>query len=167
MTRPLAPHRRADAEAGTSIVEVLVATSLLAIGVLVVLTSIGAAERATTAGERRAAAVRLAIGELETIRSHRYDEIGIAPGADGYRPRFEGRPTVNEPVNRVEATGLVDDGTTVYEVRRHVTWSPIEVGASRIDDGFKLVTVIVDWTDPAGAHQVRLDTGIYRFDAGS
>ena len=160
-------HGRTEAEAGTSIVEVLVATALLSVGVLVVLASIGAAERATAAGERRSAAVRLASDELESIRSLRYDDIGIAPSSDGYVPRFEGRPTVSGSVNRVEASGTTDDGATTFDVERHVTWSAIDVGGARIDDGFKLVTVVVAWSDPAGDHRIRHDTGIYRVGGGS
>ncbi|MEL6983784.1 MAG: hypothetical protein AAFO29_15270, partial [Actinomycetota bacterium] len=101
------PDRLAEGEAGTSIVEVMVATLLLAVGVLALLTSIGAAERATAAGDQRSIAVRLATGELEVLRSLRYAEIGIATGAAGYVPRFEGRSTVTEAINRVELGGAI------------------------------------------------------------
>ena len=163
---PLPPDRRAETEAGTSIVEVMVATLLLSVGVLALLTSVGAAERATAAGDRRSIAVRMATGELEVIRSLPYDEIGIATGDAGHVARFEGRPTVTETHNRVEAIGRLIDGSTTFEVRRHVTWAPVDVGGSRIATGYKLATVIVTWTDPAGRHEVRQDTGLYATGAG-
>ena len=139
----------------------MVATLLLAVGVLALLTSVGAAERATAAGDQRVVAVRLASGELEVLRSLPYDDIGIATGSSGYVPRFEGRPTVTGTVNRVDATGEVTEGSTTFSLRRHLTWRPIEVGGVRVDTGYKLATVIVSWTDAAGPHEVRQDTGLY------
>ncbi len=155
------PDRRAEAEAGTSIVEVIVATTLLAIGVLVVLTSFGAADEAADAGDRRSTAARLAGSELEAVRAFAYDEVGIALTDADYVRRFERRPTVTGAVNRVEAVGFAEIDGTRYEVRRHITWSPIEVRGVTNREGYKLVTVVVRWTDTVGDHEVRQDTGLY------
>ena len=67
---------------------------------------------------------------------------------------------VTGAVNRVAATGTVTDGPTTFEIRRHVTWSPVTVDGSRVDRGYKQATVIVSWTDPAGDHQPGRDTDV-------
>ncbi len=148
-------------EAGFTIVEAIVATMLLAVGVLTVVASLGAAARSEAAGEHRQEAARLASSEVEAIRAVPYPEVGIALASPGYAARFESRPTVTAAVNRVEATGTQIVGGTTYAIRRHVTWAPIQVGAVRHAQGYKWATVIVSWTDATGAHQVRQDTGRY------
>lgn len=161
MTASISPWRRADAEAGTSIVEVMVATLLLSVGVLAVVTSLGAATRAARTGDLRSIAVRVAADELEVVRAMPFDQIGISAADPAYQLRFEGRSTVSEAVNRIGATGDVVIDDMAFDIRRHVTWRPIDVGGSRINEGFKLVTIVVTWTDPAGDHEVRQDTGIH------
>lgn len=152
---------RIDGEAGTSIVEAIVATMLLAVGVLAVVASLGAASKATATGDHRTIAARLAAGELEAARAIPYDDLGIAVSSRGYVSRFEGRLTVTTGRNAVVALSeqLVDP--TEYTIRRHVTWAPIQAGPTRIAQGYKLVTVIVTWTDATGPHQLRQDTGVY------
>lgn len=153
---------RLDGEAGFTIVEAIVATMLLAVGVLTVVASLGAAARSEAAGDHRQEAARLASSELEAIRAVPYAEVGIALTSRGYVSRFEGRPTVTAPVNRVEATGTQTVGGPTYTVRRHVTWAPIQVGAVRNAQGYKWVTVLVSWVDATGSHQIRQDTGRYQ-----
>ncbi|MDH4365864.1 MAG: hypothetical protein OEY70_17445 [Acidimicrobiia bacterium] len=153
---------RLDGEAGFSIVEAIVATMLLAVGVLAVVASMGAAARTEAAGGHRQEAARLASSELETIRAFPYAEVGIALTSRGYLPRFESRPTVTGAVNRVDATGTRTVGGTTYAIGRHVTWAPIQVGAVRNNQGYKWATVLVSWTDATGSHQIRQDTGLYQ-----
>ncbi len=152
---------RLDGEAGFSIVEAIVATMLLAVGVLAVLGSLGAAARTGAAGDHRQDAARLASSELEAVRAVPYAEVGIALTTRGYVARFESRPTVTAAVNRVEATGTATVGETTFTIRRHVTWAPIQVGAVRSAQGYKVATVVVSWTDASGSHQLRQDTGLY------
>ncbi|MEZ5411990.1 MAG: hypothetical protein R2761_28400 [Acidimicrobiales bacterium] len=153
---------RLDGEAGFSIVEAIVATMLLAVGVLAVVASIGAAARTEAAGGHRQEAARLASSELESIRAVPYTEVGVALTSLGYVPRFEGRPTVTAAVNRVDATGTQAIGGTSYAIRRHITWVPVQVGAVRNSQGYKWATVLVSWTDASGSHQIRQDTGLYQ-----
>jgi hypothetical protein len=161
MKASIAPNRRADPEAGTSVVEMMVATLLLSVGALAVVASIGAAARATRAGELRSVAVQLAADELEAVRAVPFDQIGISTADPDYEIRFEGRRTVTETANRIEATGQIVIDQITFDLRRQVTWGAIEVGGARIEEGFKQVTIIVTWTDPSGSHEVRQDTGIY------
>ncbi len=149
-------------ERGTTIVEVIVATMLLAVGVLAVLSSMGTASKASAVADHRSTAVRVATTEIETMRSWPYDGVGIRPTSRGFTSRFESRPTVSGNSMRAKATGSIDVGGVTYDIVRHVTWSPISVKGSTISDGYKLITVIVAWGDTAGRHEMRQDTGLYR-----
>jgi hypothetical protein len=144
-----------------SIPEVLVTTMLLALGVGAVVGTLGAAGEATASGRHQSVAAGLASGELEAIRAVAYDDVGIAPSDPGYVPRFESRNTVTEAVNRVEPLDQVEVDGTTFDLRRHVTWSPIDVGPTRIAEGYKRLTVIVTWEDGTGDHRLRLDSGLY------
>ena len=140
------------------------ATMLLGVGVLAVLSSLGAATTATSVADGRSTAVRLATTELETLRSWPYDDVGISTSSRGYRSRFEKRRTVSDGDSRVEAKDEITVDNVVYEVRRHVTWASIKVGRSVTRQGYKVVTVIVSWEDRVGDHSVRQDTGLYSPD---
>lgn len=150
-----------DADAGTTIVEIIVATMILSVGVLAVLTSFGSATKASSAADHRATAARIATSEIEAVRALSHDAVGIATSSPGYVSRFEGRDTVNDGPARVEGRSEVTVGTTRYEIRRYVTWAPIQVDATRIARGYKHVTVVVGWSDAMGAHEVRLDSGVH------
>lgn len=157
---------RVDGEAGTSIPEVLVATMLLAVGVGAVVATLGAASVATAAGRHQSTAAGIASGELEAVRAVTYDGVGIAPASPGYVPRFEGRDTVTETGNRVVPVDEMTVDQTTFDLRRHVTWGDIDVGGTRIAEGYKRITIIVTWADGTGDHQLRLDGGIYEVSGG-
>ncbi len=151
-------------ERGATIVEMIVATMLLAIAVLAAATAMGAATKTAAVAEHRSVAARLATSEVESIRSRPYGLIGIDPATRGYKPRFEGRPTVSGRDHVLKPTGTVSVGGVDYRIERHVTWSPITVGGSTSAEGFKIITIIVAWDDTGGPHEVRQDTGIFRHD---
>ena len=156
---------RPDSEQGTSIPEVIVATMLLAVGVMAVVGTIGVALRATSSGERRQVATRIAEAEIEQLRSIPYDEVGISPASRLYQVSYEGRPTVTGTVNRVEPLTILEEDGLTYYVLRYVTWRPITAGGSRISQGYKSATISVIWIDGRSLRAVRLDTGLY--EAGS
>lgn len=151
-------------ERGVSLVEVMVATMVLAVGALGVLASLRATATSAAVADHRFEASRLATSELETIRSWRDEVVAVDPSADGYRVRHEGRSTVTDPAGRVDPVGAVDVDGTEFTVERHVTWAPVEGPDGRIDQGYKLVTVVVRWNDVGGDHEVRFDTGLHRND---
>jgi len=154
-----ADYRR---ERGTTLVEVIVATMLLTVGVLAVFGSMDTASQVSAVAEHRGTAARVATSEIETMRSWPYDEVGIKPTSNGFTSRFESLPTVSGTRMRADASDpLLIDGLS-YDISRHVTWSPISVGQSTIADGYKLITIIVDWVDTGGRHELRQDTGLYR-----
>jgi Tfp pilus assembly protein PilV len=157
---------RVEREAGTSIVEVIVATMLLAVGVVAVVGSLGSAGEAAATGEHRSTAAGISVNELESIRATPYEMVGIATADAGYVSRFEGRSTVTEADNRVASRGEVTAGGITFEIRRHVTWGAVQVGGSLIPEAYKHVTVVVIWADQTGGHTLRLDTGISEASSG-
>lgn len=162
MTSSPALRDRATTDRGTTVVEMIVATMLLSVGILAVLVSMNTATTTTAVADNRSTGVRVAGSEIEAVRSRPYDEAGISSGSRGFRRSFEGRTTVTSGAARVEARGsVVVDGIT-YAIRRDVTWAEITVGSTRIPEGYKIVTITVTWDDRVGDHEVRQDTGLYR-----
>ncbi|MDW3221151.1 MAG: hypothetical protein R8F63_21300 [Acidimicrobiales bacterium] len=162
MTSSPALRDRATTDRGTTVVEMIVATMLLSVGILAVLVSMNTATTTTAVADNRSTGVRVASSEIEAMRAQPYDDVGISSGSRGFRRSFEGRPTVTSGGARVEArASVVVDGIT-YDIRRDVTWASITVGATRIPEGYKLVTITVTWDDSVGDHTIRQDTGLYR-----
>lgn len=158
-------HRAcATDDRGTTVVEMIVASMLLGVGILAVLVSLNTATHTTATADHRNSAVGVATTEIETVRSWPYEAVGISPASRGFRPRFESRSTVTAGTVRVEALSDTTIGGIDYSIRRDVTWESITVNAARIDEGYKVVTVVVTWTDRVGTHTVRQDTGLYRPD---
>lgn len=62
--------------------------------------------------------------------------------------------------NPANAVPIVQGGVT-YTVARYVVWSDAHDASSTFDRAYKRLTVIVDWTDQAGAHVVRQDSLLY------
>ena len=89
MRSKVCARARVASDRGTTVVEMIVATMLLGVGVLAVFSSLSAAGKATSVADHRSTAVRVATSELETIRSWPYDDVGISVTRLGYRARFE------------------------------------------------------------------------------
>ena len=144
---------------GVTVVEMLVATFLLGVGVMGVAALFVASARSVAVADRQADATDVASGELEIIRSMAYDEVGIASDADGYVPTVDGRNTVTEPgLNLVLPLGsTLRDGTT-FDIERSVTWAP----AGATGQEFKTVIVTVRWDSSAGERTVTIQTGLYQ-----
>lgn len=149
---------RPPADRGTTVVELLVASLLLGVGVLGVAGLFVASARSTSVVESQADATDIATGEIELIRSLPYEEIGIAVSAPGYQPQVDGRPTVTEAGgNRVFPTGTVSRDGIDFGIERSVTW--IEAGTS--GRSYKLVVIDVTWRTASGDRSVTLQTGLY------
>jgi hypothetical protein len=161
-------RRRASAsgrgsERGVTVVEMLVASFLLGVGVMGVAVLFVASARSGAVADRQADATDVASGELEIIRAMAYDEVGIASDADGYVPIVDGRPTVTEPgPNLVLPLGTANRDGITYDIERSVTW--VEAGTTGTE--FKTVVVSVRWDSTAGERQVTLQTGLYEGSSG-
>ena len=145
-------------EAGVTVVEMMVASFLLGLGVMGVAALLVTSARTAAIAEAQSDASALATGELEIIRSFDYALVGIDPSSDGYLPSVEGRPTVTESEgNLVEARDKLEVDGTVYGIERSVTWAT--VGADL--EAYKIVRITVEWESRAGVRSLNVQTGLH------
>ncbi len=148
------------AERGLSIVEMLVATLLLAIGVAATTMVFASASDATFVAETRSDANRLAETEVERLRALDADRVGFDPATPGFRPRIDGATTVvvagsTMRPSRTETVESID-----FTVATEVTWESVTVAGVTTDEAYKRVRVEVSWTDRLGAHAVERVTAL-------
>lgn len=151
------PPRRGDS--GFTVIEMVVALTLIAFAFAALAAVLSGGLGALGAARQRSAFLEVANAEMERLRSHPYDDVGVFTGDPNLTAaypggKFEGHDAV-----------LVDDSTTAravtvvngpgqsvvkgvafpYTVRRWVTWhdhvpaSPAHV--------FKRLTVVVEWIE--------------------
>ena len=150
-------------EAGVTVVEMLVATFILGLGVMGVASLFVTGARSLEVSERQADATDVATSELEIIRALNYENLGIASSSDGYVPTFDGRETVTvDEKNLVEAISSITRAGTDFKVERSVTWAV--VGSNK--RAYKIIVVTVRWGTPAGERSVSTQTGRYEGTAG-
>jgi hypothetical protein len=137
-------------------VELVVSATVVLASVLATVSVVDASSRAVVAGDRRRAASALATSEIEAMRVLSSDRLGFAPGTPGAEAAFEGRDTVWVPMGVVEPTTEVQRGSTRYQVRRWVSWEPVDAGGRVVREGVKHLTVEVRWGDRV----VRQDSGV-------
>jgi Tfp pilus assembly protein PilV len=117
-------------------VEVMVALTVLALGVVAVIGVMGSAFNVSVTNSARSKAVALATKELETIRAIPYASIVAGPAT----------------TSRDEVSG-----SRTYHIERAVTW----VTKGTTAQAYKQGTVDVSWTDHAGRHDVHQTTYYY------
>lgn len=129
-----------DRDSGFSLVEVLVASSVLAVGILSAVQVMHSSFGVASGTSDRARAVAVAVDHLETARSTPFEQLAVQN--DPTAPPTETHQTV---------------GGAAYTVKRAVTWK------SNGSDGeaYKQVSVWVEWEDDAGAHEVHQQSYVY------
>lgn len=125
----LTPTRRRKGEAGFTLVEVLVATAIAAIGFLGLAATYVTSLRATVVGRNVSIATNLAAEALETMRRRPYEEIATSSPTS----------TVRDHVTFTSAATVAAVGTTSKKVTMAVSWTD-QFGAH--SPGVQLVTVI-------------------------
>lgn len=164
--RRLRHQRDTKNERGFTLVEAVVATLLMGVGVFGASAVFGGAGRTASAAEQRSAASNLASAELERARALPYDGAAIASTAAGYQPTHEGRPTVTNDgvsnVNQIEPTSIATINATDFQITRNISWAPLEVAGTTTIEGYKVLDVEVTWTDSTGDHEITYQTGLYR-----
>ncbi len=145
-------------ERGITVIEMLVASMILAVGVAGAATLFVASAESISVAGGEADATDIAAGELERVRAMPYLEVGVSVTADGYVPMVDGRQTVTEAgPNRVEPTGTLTRHDIDFRIERSVTWA----GVDGDPEGYKVVVVNVRW-DAAGLERsVKVQTGLY------
>lgn len=155
----------ASSESGTTVVEMIVATFVLGVGIAGAAGMLVASSRTVSATEHRATATAIGVAEVEEMRSWPYATLGIDPTEPGYQPSVDGRITVSEATgNRVEPRGLVEVDGLEFDIDRHVSWAAIGRGVDRRDQAYKVITVVIRWSDTTGDHDLLFETGVFGVD---
>lgn len=149
-------------EGGFTLVEMVIAISVLAAVVLAVSTVFDSGLRALSAAKARARANELATQGIEDLQRFSFNNLGLCAPPTGTAPagletnvdlNCGPSPTFQYPcntatvgVNPAAEYSCVDNNIT-YNVKRYVAW----VDAVKTT---KRLAVFVEWTDLAGNHQV-------------
>src|SRR5688572_10651330 len=159
--------RRPNGEGGFTIIEVLVALTLIAIMMVSVAGVFYSSLR--TAGEtgHRTAAAAVATRELEGIRAIPYAEVGFYGDQTDYRatlPPPDGRTTVTLAATTpatvtplISPTGTSTVGSLTYTFRRDIVWVNAQgpntlATPTTFVEAYKLAIVVVEWTNDTGTH---------------
>jgi prepilin-type N-terminal cleavage/methylation domain-containing protein len=160
-TRGLAPAH-GDDDAGFTIIELVVALSVIAVGIFATMQVFLGSLATTAYSDSRTRATALAAREVEGMRAAPYAQVGVSTSAPGYVSSItEGGQTyqtvvVSSPLITPQGTPEVVGGVT-YAIRRDAVWMPL----GSATNAFKRVIATVTWTDRAGTHSVRQDAGVY------
>ena len=167
------PRKTTATQDGFTIVEMMIALSLMAMTMVAISGVFFSGLKAASAINTRTSAVALATRETEAIRAVPYESIGFYESQGtppGPFPLFETLPTVTfgaTGTNQLAPTGTATVGPVTYSIERHLLW----VGANGLataahpatyyDEAYKKTVVIVSWTDGSGPHTLRQDSIIY------
>jgi len=145
--------RPAGDEDGFTLVEMIVAMTMLAFSLMALAQMTFGAMSALQATRQRSTFVELVTAEMEQLRSLPYDRVCVKTGdlAATYEPggTFEGRPAaVGNPCEPdPESTVAASDGATAHVVRRWVTFTDTAGGGGSPAERFKRLTVELDWDE--------------------
>ncbi|MDQ1438989.1 MAG: Fibronectin type domain [Acidimicrobiaceae bacterium] len=146
---------------GFTLVELMMALTILSIGIGSVVHVFHASFAVASEGNNRSRAVALATKEAEAMRAVPYDRLGFSPVQAGFTPAFEGAVTVvvGDPVVQPFGPDQVLGGMT-FQFARQVVWADAASTAGYAQ-AYKRVVVVVTWSDQAMAHAVRQEAFVY------
>jgi hypothetical protein len=159
-TREHIPAR--DAEAGFTILELVVALGILAVGIFSTMQVFLGSLSTTAYSDARTRATAIAAREVEDMRAAPYAQVGFSSSASGYVTSItEGGQTyttvvVASPTVTPQGTAEVVGGVR-FGIRRDIVWMPL----GSAPNAFKRVIATITWTDRARSHTVRQDAGVY------
>ena len=147
----------AGRERATGMLELVVAATLILAAILATVAVIDSSSRAVVASESSSSALEVARSDLESLRARPYGSVGLDPGAAGFLPGFEGRPTVELAGSTISPSERVTLDGKDYLVTRHITRDgPIGSGPAAAEV-LKRLTVEVRWDED---RSLRLDSSI-------
>ncbi len=163
---PRGQRARVDtSDAGFTIIEVVAALFLVAVGFAATMSVFWSDLRTAGVSQFRSAGATVATKETEAVHAVPYDSVGFYSDQSGYVTQFEGRNTVTlgttAPAGALAPTSVVPVGPITYSVARYVTWADTDPGSGNQPEAYKKTTVIVSWSDQGGSHQVRQDSVFY------
>lgn len=164
--RPLREHLEED---GFTIIEMMVALTVMAVAMVAISGVFFTGLKAASASASRTAATALATRETEAIRAVPYNGIGFYDDQAGRVAAFEGSATISlgsvTPLTatlRLVPTGTVAVGPVNYSVTRHVLWEGASGPSTTYPEAYRKTVVLITWTDSAGRpHEVRQDSIVY------
>ncbi len=151
--RPTSQDQAVKSQEGFTLIEMIVALTLMASVLLTLAFALFGAMNGLVASRQRSAFVEIVNGEMETLRALSYDKVGVASNNTSATydpgPTYQGRDAV------IVASGAPAAVTTVttspvkgiilpYKVRRWITWTDTFGGTAR---QFKRLNVEVEWTE--------------------
>jgi type II secretory pathway pseudopilin PulG len=154
--------RRVSGDGGFGMVELLIAMTVLAAGILVVFGMFNAATLQIRRAATVSTATAIADGRLEDFRSMKFAAIGLLKdGPDGVAnadARYKADAAyraVSTPENQTNSAVTITGTSTkptsmvtgpdrkLYRVDTYVTWQPVSTSSGRTGRNVKLVTVVV------------------------
>ena len=157
----------ARAESGFTILELIVALTVLAIALFGIASVFDASVRTSDLDIRRTEAVALSVQAVESLRAVPYSTLGLAPSDPSPADACDAGSTVVRASGAPYAavTSQTVNGVT-YAIDRCVVWAQASSGGSTT--AYKRVTAAVSWTDQARvAHVVRQDSIVYPGPGGN
>ncbi len=162
MRIPITQRTRLD-EGGFTLIELMAALTVLAIGIVSTASVILSSLDVGSQGNTRARAVALATREADSLRAVPYERLGFASTQPGYVATFENGTTVQAaaPIVTPEGPDQVSGGRS-FAIRRHIVWADSATSSgTTYTQAYKRVVVLVSWDDRSGGHQARQDTLVY------
>src|SRR3954469_6851687 len=173
---------RKTSEDGFTIVELVVAIVVLAVVMAPLAQVFWSAMRTAGVASHRTDGSSIASREIEGMRAVPYAQVGFYSDQPGVTSTFEGYTTVSLGATS-PATGLtpqiqpqtpdpsagssfapdpnpanadaIVQGNVNFAVQRYVVWFDAQDASSTYVKAYKRLTVLVSWSDQAGAHHVR------------
>jgi len=178
-----------DAEDGFTIIELVVSLAILAMIMAPLAGVFWSSMRTAGVASHRTDGASIASREIEAMRAVPYAQVGFYSDQPGYTATFEGFTTVllgsTSPssgtlIPQVQpltpdasaASGFAPDpnpsnaspisqGGVKYSVTRSIVWVGAQDASTSYASAYKRLTVVVRWSDQAGAHSVRQDSLLY------
>ena len=146
-------------EQGFSLIEALMALTVLSVGVFGTMQVFLGTMRTTSVASARTHASAIAAREIEAMRAIPYAAIGFGVSS-GAAASFEGATTVfvADSAAKTTPTGSpeTDEGVT-FTITRAIVW----VSQGSYTNQYKRVVVMISWHDQAGSHSVRQEAFVY------
>jgi Tfp pilus assembly protein PilV len=163
-------------EGGFTVIEVMVAFMILAVGVMGMVPVYLVSLKTAALGAGRARALALATRDVEAFRSVPYCEVGFGSSQTGYTSSWTdpadsasySTVTITNPNANIKGPSGPDETVAgqTYSFSRYLVWATgtSPTGASTtttFSQAYKRAVVVVTWTDGGGSHTARQDSDIY------
>jgi prepilin-type N-terminal cleavage/methylation domain-containing protein len=167
--------RASRSEDGFTIIEMMIALFLFAVGIVAVTSVFLAGLKTATVSQNRARALALAARDTEAFHALPYCSVGYSStqlgGSTTWTDLLDTKTYTNVVVGNPLAAERAPSGPAetsftgnqTYNFERHVLWADAPVVGTGTTDNqaYKRTVVIVNWKDQVGTHSVRHDSFLY------